>query len=35
MIMSHPNDEPVDKYIYFGRIAQQLIASKGKKQVSK
>ena len=35
MIMSHPNDEPVDKYIYFGRIAQQLVACKGKKQVSK
>ncbi len=35
MIMSQPNDDSVDKYIYFGRIAKQLVASKFKKQVSK
>lgn len=35
MIMSQPNDDSVDKYIYFGQIAKQLVASKFKKQVSK
>lgn len=35
MIMSNPNNDPVDKYIYFGKVASQLIANKGKKKVSK
>jgi preprotein translocase subunit SecA len=35
MIMSQPNDDPVDKYVFYSKLINNLIPCSNKKKVSK